>query len=223
MTVATPAEMFASSLRSMLDARLEDVHISLPGRIESYDRERQAVVVQPLVKRMFKDPSGELRATSYPAITDVPVEFLGGGEYALTFPVARGMTCRLDFCSASLDKFLALGGEVDPEDPRRFTLSDAVCVLGLRDFRHALKNLPADAWVVACPSTSQIRLGAVDAAQKAIRGDAFKTAFDTLIDSIATAVGTIPGGGAASTAISTAKGVFDAAASSWLSSIVRIK
>lgn len=216
--IATPAEMFAEALRMHTDARFEDVHVSVPGRIESYERTHQRAVVQPLVKRVFKDERGEMQSKSFPPITDVPVEFFGGGGYHLAFPVAKGMTCRLQFCSTSIDRFLAIGGEVDPGDPRRFNLSDAVCVLGLRDFAHPIQNLPSDAWTLVAPSGAQIRLGAVDASQKAIKGDAFKSALDTLIDAIASAVGG-PGG----TAISAAKTVFDTAAATWLSQIVRIK
>jgi hypothetical protein len=53
----------------------------------------------------------------------------------------------------------------------------------------------------------QLKLGDPNAFHRVIFGDDFSTvggAFDTLIKGIATAVGTIPGGGSASTAITTA-------------------
>lgn len=219
MSVSNPGEEFAAAIAAKLGAQLDQIHVSMPGRIETYDREKQKANVQPLVRRMIRDESGELKSERYPVLTDVPVEFFGGGDYSLTFPVARGMTCRLDFCSAALDKFLAVGGEVDPKDGRRFSLSDAVCVLGLRDFAHAIKDLPADAWVLACPTSAQIRLGAHDASEKSILGDAFKAAHTSLINEVVNALNAIvPGSGASvATALMTFNGI------PWLSSIVRLK
>ena len=36
------------------------------------------------------------------------------------------------------------GGLVDPEDDRRFDLSDGIFIPGLRDFGHPLKSAPLD-------------------------------------------------------------------------------
>lgn len=222
MSTPTPAEQFASTLQALVDARLEDVHVTMPGRIESYDRDHQRASVQPLIKRVYKDARGAIKQKSYPVCTDVPVEFVGGGDYALTFPVAKGMTCRLVFCSAAIDRFLALGGEQSPGDPRRFSLTDAVCVVGLRDFAHALKNLPSNAWVMAAPTGAHILLGGTSASEKAILGDAWKSAHSTMVTAIATAVSGIAGGGAgAATAITNALNAFNAA--TWLAAKVRLE
>ncbi len=217
----TPAELFASALVAARKATTEDMHVSMPGRIESYDRAKQKADVQPLVNRVYEE-GGKTLTKPYPVCTDVPVEFFGGGAYNLTFPVERGMTCRLQFCSSSIDKFLALGGAVTTKDPRRFTLSDAVCVMGLRDFAHALKSLPNDAWVMAAPSGKKILLGSVSATEKAILGDAFKTAHTTLVQAIATALLAVPTSGSAIAAdVNTALTTFNNAL--WLASKVRVE
>lgn len=205
MSTPTPSEQFSSALDAMLAGRLEDVHVSMPGRIDAYDRDRQKATVQPMVQRVYRDAHGDLKEKPYPACTDVPVEFFGGGDYALTFPIVKGMTCRLVFCSAAIDRFLALGGEQAPGDARRFSLTDAICVVGLRDFPHAIKGLPSDAWVMAAPTGARILLGSSTATQKAILGDTFRSKLDALLIALDTFANANIGGPAMTTAINAFK------------------
>ncbi len=131
MTVRTPT--LQSVIRAHVAAGLSDVNVALPGRVESYDSSRQRAVVQPLIRRGYADESGDRQAESLPAIAEVPVMFPGSGDFSIDWPVARGDTGLLVFASASLDRWLALGGEeVDPEDDRRHALTDAVFYPGLR-------------------------------------------------------------------------------------------
>jgi hypothetical protein len=69
---------------------------------------------------------------SLPVITDVPVVFPGAGDYSVTFPIAKGDTVLLIFAEGSLDQWLTKGGEVDPQDDRRFSLTDAIAIPSLR-------------------------------------------------------------------------------------------
>jgi hypothetical protein len=43
-----------------------------------------------------------------------------------------------------MDRWLKSGGDQDPGDDRRHSLSDGVCILGLRDFAHPLSFAPTD-------------------------------------------------------------------------------
>lgn len=184
-----PVELLAQLIKGASTSALEDVHVSMPGRIESYDILKQRAVVQPLIKRIVQGEDGEPVAELYPAVDNVPIEFFGGGDYALTFPVVKGMTCRLQVCSADLDLWLTRGGEVEPKSDRRFHITDSVAVVGLRDFAHALLALPSNAWVMAAPAGSQIRLGSTFAVESTYKANSHHTLFATLIAAIATAVG----------------------------------
>ena len=55
--MSTPS--FAAVLRQLVDARLVDVHTSLPGRVVSYDATTQRASVKPLLKRGRRDEAGE--------------------------------------------------------------------------------------------------------------------------------------------------------------------
>ena len=52
----------------------------------------------------------------------------------MTFPVVQGDTCLLLFIERSTDLWLTVGGQVSPDDNRKFDLSDAVAIMGLFPF-----------------------------------------------------------------------------------------
>lgn len=113
--------------------------VSLPARVEKYDKDKQNVSVQPLIKRKFRE-GGE---QSMPVLQDVPLIFPRAGGAFLTMPVKQGDGVLLVFADRSLDKWLAKGGEVAPEDPRMHDVSDAVAIPGLysfQDFPQAAAN-----------------------------------------------------------------------------------
>jgi hypothetical protein len=49
-------------------------------------------------------------------------------------PLTRGDYVLLVFCERSIDAWLSIGGIVDPDDYRKFDLSDAVAIPGLFPF-----------------------------------------------------------------------------------------
>ncbi len=130
----TDSVTLAQWMRDSLDARLADVHVALPATVVSYNSERQSVSVQPAVRRGYKTPEGERAAESLPIVNGVPVSFPGSGEFSVTWPIAVGDTGLLIFCEGSIDKWKSYGDEGDPLDDRRFNLSDAVFVPGIRPF-----------------------------------------------------------------------------------------
>ncbi len=129
MAARTPT--LAEALTGALDSRLSDVFTALPGRVEKYSSSTRRADVKPLIKRTTLDEEGNRIAESLPVITDVPVMFPGSGGVRVSFPVAVGDVVLLVFASASLDKWLDRGGEVDPLSDRRHSLSDAIAIPGL--------------------------------------------------------------------------------------------
>jgi hypothetical protein len=110
--------------------------------------------VQPLVKQAHEDETGERVAELLPQIVNVPVVMPGSGGVRIKFPIAAGDVVLLVFASCSLDRWLSLGGEVDPEDPRRGALEDAIAIPGLQDFANV-----ADASPLIEFTGSEIRAG----------------------------------------------------------------
>lgn len=117
----------AELLRAAIDYKLVDVHTSLPGRIEKFDKATQTADVQPLIKRRFANPDGTEVLETLPVIPRVPVAFPRAGKFFITWPLKAGDLVELVFSEASRDNFKGGdGSEADPDDFRRFDLSDAV-------------------------------------------------------------------------------------------------
>jgi hypothetical protein len=116
--------------KAVVDYRLNNVHTALPGSIVSYDYTVQKASVQPLLNKVWADGTN----TPYPVLENVPVLFPRAGGGGFTFPVVEGDTCLLLFIERSTDLWLTVGGQVNPDDPRKFDLSDGVALMGLFPF-----------------------------------------------------------------------------------------
>lgn len=123
-----------------IESRLVDVHTSIPGKVVRYDAAKQLVDVAPQIKTRHTDEDGAAVVEALPVVTNVPVVFPGSGGFSITFPVQVGDVVWLSISEASLDKWKSQGGEVDPLDPRRHHLSDAVALVGLRPFSDPLPS-----------------------------------------------------------------------------------
>lgn len=167
---------------------LDDVRVSLPGRVEAYDHKTQRADISPLVADRHKDEGGELVPTHIALVSDIPVAFKSAGGYSETFPIEVGSTGLLVVCSSSIARWKTLGGNVDPGDDRHHVLADAVFYPGLRDGKHALASVPTDAWCITVPSGKRILLGGPDADDPVMRKSdaiAFMTALATAMTALA--------------------------------------
>lgn len=120
----------ADAIRQSILYNLNNVHTALPASIISYDYQKQKAVVQPLLNKSWADGTN----TPMPIINNVPVIFPRAGGASLVFPVVEGDTCLLIFLERSTDLWKTVGGQVTPDDQRKFDLSDAIAIMGLFPF-----------------------------------------------------------------------------------------
>lgn len=171
--VPTKSPTWPEVISGAIDSRLNNVFTAMPGRVESFDPTTQRAAIQPLVMGAYRDEADVRLVERMPIVADVPVVFPGAGPYRLTFPVVPGSTVLLIFTSSSLDKWLAVGGEVDPGDDRRNTISDAIAIPGLYSFGGTTgpgtPTAPNDAMVLWCKAGETIKLGGDDADDPIVR------------------------------------------------------
>jgi len=132
---ATPT--LGSAIGRAMEARLAELNVAIPARVESIDVDRYEISAQPLIKEAQIDESGERVAERQQIIHGIPVVMPGSGGTRIKFPITVGDTVLLLFASRSLDRWLVRGGEVDPEDDRRHSRNDAVAIPGLQSFADA--------------------------------------------------------------------------------------
>jgi len=114
-------------IRAAIEGRMVDVHTMLPGQFESYDAGKQTGNVKLLLKRKYADGT----ISDLPVLVGVPVVFPRTKDAYIHLPVKSGDNCMVLFSERSLDIWKKQGGSVDPQDPRKFHLSDAVAIPGL--------------------------------------------------------------------------------------------
>lgn len=145
-------ERFSSlddAILASLDGWQSTIWTALPGFIVDYDPERQTASVQPAIQARKRNPDLTWEFVNLPVCPDVPVEFPNGGGYSLTFPIAAGDECVLEFQSRCIDAwwYYGLG---DPQRPqvqaemRMHNLSDAICRVGPRSLPRALPAVSTD-------------------------------------------------------------------------------
>ena len=120
-----------------------DLRVALPGKIHSYDATTQKASVKPLVQRLTATQDGKGLLEPIPIINDVPVIFPRSGAFFMSFPLAVDDCVLLIFNDASIDNYMIgkiKGEDVNPDDFRTHSLSDAVCLPGFYPFLSALKQ-----------------------------------------------------------------------------------
>ena len=132
---------------------------ALPGRVQSFDGSKQSADIEPLIHDTWEAEDGTNQTGPLPVIPSVPVCFPGSGAFRVTFPVAKGDTGLLIFCSRSIDRWLSEGGSVDPQDDRTHDLSDAIFIPGLRDFGHPIDPFKSDRMTLGKVGGTQIHIG----------------------------------------------------------------
>jgi hypothetical protein len=110
-----------------------DLHVSLPGVVQSFDPATRSVTVVPALTRSV--PQGDDLppvVETLPAIPDVPVKYESGGGYFFTYPLAAGDEGMIVFADFDLGQWYANGGTgVNPGDQRTHSLASAWFVPGV--------------------------------------------------------------------------------------------
>jgi Phage protein Gp138 N-terminal domain len=177
----------AEVIRTAIDSRLLSLHTSMPGVVVTYNPGLQTADVQPVIKRAVPTSDGGIEHETLPVIHNVPVEWPGGGGFAMQFPVRPGDHVWLIFSEAATAKWRSTGQISEPGDLRRHDLSYAMALFVRGPMKNALAPLtPPTEARMDCPApfvfgnqmTAQLVAlsGKVDAAMELIKAHVHPTA-----------------------------------------------
>lgn len=158
MDTNTEQVTLAELLQIAMDSRLTDLHVALPARIESYDKAKQTVDVQPMLKRALPDGRDNYTAESLPTIADVPVLFPRSGGFFISMPLAKGDFVLLVFAERSMANWRSTGNESDPGDLGMHTLDGAVAIPGIFPDSKALSSADDTNMVLGSDSNGSGRI-----------------------------------------------------------------
>lgn len=125
---------FVQSLETFFQARLEDVHTMLPGRIVSYDSVTRLATVKPSVS--MRSLHGDI--LDIPPIDSVPVVWPGSSDFSVSGELRNGDGVVLYFAESGLGGWLRGSEDAEADDETRFSLHDAIAVPGL----NAISRIP---------------------------------------------------------------------------------
>ena len=127
---------------------LKEVHTTIPGEIVSFDPITQSAEVQLAIRRIFVTHNSDGTETEsfvdIPKLIHVPVIFLRGGGWCITFPVKTGDECIVHFSERSLDVWRKSSGLQNPKDWRMHNYSDAICQVGLSSEPNVITDFDND-------------------------------------------------------------------------------
>lgn len=144
---ATPSLL--EVIQTVIDSKLADVHVCLPGKIVTYNPATQYASIKIQLTINYENGS----VLQWPVLPDVPVKHprANGGDAFIHMPLAEGDDVVLVVCERSLDNWKNQGGITDPMDRRRFNISDAYALIG--------GSAVPDSFTVAAPSAIEIANG----------------------------------------------------------------
>jgi len=145
---ATPS--FAAVIQDAINAALDRVNTGMPAQVVKVDVTKGVCDVQPCLKRL----NAKGVVVQLPVIVDVPIANYRAGKAAIYLPVKVGDYVELRFSQRSLDEWKTKGGVVDPQDTRKFQLSDAIAYPGVNPDNKPPEGASADNIVIKNDQTT---------------------------------------------------------------------
>lgn len=104
----------AETLETIIESRLLDVHVSLPGKIKSYNPATQTADVEPMVQRPVPADDGSTVYEDLPTLPNVRVGWPRGGGYSLQWPLVPGDFVLLVFPTFDPSQWRETGSKSKP-------------------------------------------------------------------------------------------------------------
>lgn len=143
----------ASVLREFVEQSMEDLGVSMPGIIYSYNRAKQtARIIPALTRRVRSYTDDSIFFESLPHLYNVPVVWPGGGSSYFHGELSPGENVLLIVSDADFTKWRRSGRQEDPIEEGSHSYDSAYAIPGLRANPARLPNTPV---VVAAHGQSQ--------------------------------------------------------------------
>ncbi len=128
---------FETSLRRYIQGELLELHVAIPGFIESYYPNSDPTAppwadVQPALAQVYFDEADNEVVLPFPVIPNVPILFPEGGGFFFRWPLKAGDPVTLIVSQRSLDAWKSSDGKtiLDPKDARHHHITDAWAIPG---------------------------------------------------------------------------------------------
>ena len=134
---------FKDAIKEWIRKGGENIHVSMIGKIESYNPQTNRASITPVGTMTCPD----WQELPFPTIHNVPIQYPcgNGGKSGCTFPIKQGDTCIIIFADHQIENFLS--GEKS-DDMRNHSMNDAYAIPTLfSDSVPTVKSNPNDVCV----------------------------------------------------------------------------
>lgn len=174
---AAPSE--AEFLRRIMDARVSQIHTSIPGKVVTYDTALQTCKISISIKDFVPTEDGDVVSEEAAELVNVPVLFPGGGDFQMVWTLQPGDHVLVVFAERATSAWRLSGEQAEAGDVRRHSLNGAFAIPCIRPITDPITNLLPNATVVSVPSGG-IVFGNALLAQFLARADKVDAALNVL-------------------------------------------
>ena len=132
---------FEEALRIALLGFSANVHHATVGIVESYDATRGLCRVQVAIEAQVSNPAGQTSSVQIDLLSDVPVIYMGGGEFVTTYPIQAGDEALVIFAERCIDGWFQSGGVQGQGELRMHDVSDGFALIGPRSLARLIPNV----------------------------------------------------------------------------------
>lgn len=137
----------AETLELIINYKLSDLFVALPGKVVSYDSSTQKANIKPLLQKNFLTISGDTKSINIPTLYNVPIIFPRGGGYFVSFPLKENDKVLIIFNDRSIDQYVSKtqNEPVDPVHMESHRLNGAIAIPGFYKDSEPLSTKDASA------------------------------------------------------------------------------
>lgn len=149
-------------ISTALEARLAELHVSMPCKVDSYDSEKNTVNLIPLLKRKRRSTkTGATSSSEIKALQNVPVAFMRTSKGWFTLPIAKGDVGMVVFSERSIKDWMskAKGEIVEPVDETKHPLDGAWFYPGCYPSKSPIDPTNSSHVVIATSGGAELHLG----------------------------------------------------------------
>ena len=123
-------------LERFVNYKISNIHTAFPCVVKNYDASTRRADLIPSIKRKLRDKLlKDSVFTDLPVLVNVPVLYFGTNKGGIHIPLEKGDSVLVIFSECCLDKWkITSGSGIKDEDPRKFSIADAICIPGLQAF-----------------------------------------------------------------------------------------
>ena len=122
----TNQAIIEAAIEAVAERLIDEIHTAIPATVESVNPDGTINATPEIIQ---KDDNGDL--LEIPTIYNIPVIETRVGALMIEAPIKKGEKALIIFSEADIDGWVTNRTKSVADDPRRFSITDGIAILGL--------------------------------------------------------------------------------------------